>query len=210
MAFQGHPNIFRGLCYSGPLSFWPYSKLLVVCSFSNLSMDFVRDPTADVNARREVFRYYGTFSRSFLTMFATITLPNFCFRLFFFFTPCICYFDYWYYFFQPMVACHISKVVSTCFLQEKNILWILWEGFCSIQYLRASACCCLALLLLFAGSALCELGPSMPCPCGQHQPMVYTFLSDFPVCIWLCHIVPWKQVRNFRSTYQGYSDSETL
>ena len=33
MAFQGHPNIFRGLCYSGPLSFWPYSKLLVVCSF---------------------------------------------------------------------------------------------------------------------------------------------------------------------------------
>ena len=44
---------------------------------SNLSMDFVRDPTADVNARREVFRYYGTFSRSFLTMFATITLPMF-------------------------------------------------------------------------------------------------------------------------------------
>ena len=96
-----------------------------------------------------------------------------------------------------MVACHISKVVSTCFLQEKNTLWILWEGFCSIQYLCASACCCLALLLLFAGSALCELGPSMPCPCGQHQPMVYTFLSDLPLCIWLCHLVPWKQVRNF-------------
>eukprot|EP00434_Breviolum_minutum_P003933 symbB.v1.2.003456.t1/scaffold194.1/size275082/17 len=39
---------------------------------SNLSMDFVRDPTADVNARREVFRYYGTFSRSFLTMFEVL------------------------------------------------------------------------------------------------------------------------------------------
>ena len=53
---------------------------------ATLSMDFVRNPTADVNARAEVFRYYGTFSRTFLTMFATITLPNFCLQLFSLFT----------------------------------------------------------------------------------------------------------------------------
>ena len=53
-----------------------------------LSMDFVRNPTADANARAEVFRYYGTFSRTFLTMFATITLPNFCLQSCFLFTSC--------------------------------------------------------------------------------------------------------------------------
>jgi len=37
-----------------------------------LSLDFVRNPTADVNARAEVFRYYGTFSRTFLTMFEVL------------------------------------------------------------------------------------------------------------------------------------------
>ena len=66
-----------------------------------------------------------------------------------------------------------------------------------------------------SGSALCELGPSMSCPCRQHQPMVCSFLSALPLCIWLCHLVPWKQdghtwPRNFRSTYQGYWDNETL
>eukprot|EP00434_Breviolum_minutum_P003929 symbB.v1.2.003454.t1/scaffold194.1/size275082/15 len=39
---------------------------------ATLSMDFVRNPTADVNARAEVFRYYGTFSRTFLTMFEVL------------------------------------------------------------------------------------------------------------------------------------------
>ena len=45
--------------------------------------------------------------------------------------------------------------------------------------------------------------------------MVCSFLSALPLCIWLCHPVPWKQdghtwPRNFRSTYQGYWDNETL
>ena len=86
---------------------------------SNLSMDFVRNPTADVNARREVFRYYGTFSRSFLTMFATITLPMFAavFSL---------HHAYIIFSTDGCMSCFKSSV--TRFVQETDILWILWRA----------------------------------------------------------------------------------
>ena len=108
---------------------------------SNLSMDFVRNPTADVNARREVFRYYGTFSRSFLTMFATTTLPI---------CSCFLFTPYYPLFFQPMVACHVSKVVSLVF-SKRRISFGFFGGL--LQY---SISLCIGLLLPCLAALVCR------------------------------------------------------
>jgi len=54
--------------------FWSFCLLTFVqcvagLILSTLCRDFLLDETADLDIREEVFRYYGTFSRTFLTMF---------------------------------------------------------------------------------------------------------------------------------------------
>ncbi|CAK9091306.1 Voltage-dependent T-type calcium channel subunit alpha-1H [Durusdinium trenchii] len=72
--FQSLQLLVKCLVSSSNMLFWSFILLVVVQSvaglmLSTLCMDFIMSPDKNLELREAVFRYYGTFSRTFLTMF---------------------------------------------------------------------------------------------------------------------------------------------
>eukprot|EP00434_Breviolum_minutum_P000084 symbB.v1.2.000072.t1/scaffold2.1/size812218/26 len=69
--------LIKCIAASMNMLFWSFCLLTFVQCVagmvaSTLCRDFIENQDVDVNLRREVFRYYGTFTRTFLTMFETL------------------------------------------------------------------------------------------------------------------------------------------
>lgn len=82
-----------------------------------LCMDFIQDPTADIAEKQAVFKYYGTFHRSMLTMFE-ISLGNWI-------VPCRILMDHVNEGFMLFSICHklivgfsMVSVITGVFIQE--------------------------------------------------------------------------------------------
>lgn len=69
--------LIKCIAASMNMLFWSFCLLTFVQCVagmvaSTLCRDFIENEKVDVELRREVFRYYGTFTRTFLTMFETL------------------------------------------------------------------------------------------------------------------------------------------
>eukprot|EP00435_Cladocopium_sp_Y103_P065467 s270_g27.t1 len=69
--------LIKCIAASMNMLFWSFCLLTFVQCVagmvaSTLCRDFIENENVDVELRREVFRYYGTFTRTFLTMFETL------------------------------------------------------------------------------------------------------------------------------------------
>eukprot|EP00812_Abedinium_dasypus_P011494 NODE_504_length_1516_cov_311.971253.p1 GENE.NODE_504_length_1516_cov_311.971253~~NODE_504_length_1516_cov_311.971253.p1 ORF type:complete len:442 (-),score=157.22 NODE_504_length_1516_cov_311.971253:177-1304(-) len=79
-AFDSLQVLMGSIIASGPVLVWS-AMVMILCQMvagmflNSMLVDFMRDETKPVEDRREVYRYFGTFTRAMLTMFE-LTLSN--------------------------------------------------------------------------------------------------------------------------------------
>merc|ERR1719492_19677 len=82
-AVQSFDSLFiltQSLKASGSATFWSVLFLFMVEALTGVCLtyvleDYIRDTTQPLDKREEVYKFFGTFTRSFLTMFE-LTLGN--------------------------------------------------------------------------------------------------------------------------------------